>query len=206
MHSAPNPPMSQSYSFSLCFLGLFPSLCFISTLPRPLYLSLLLHVSLVYLCSPLIGLRQVHFFLTHGTLSWMQPFHRNEQIWWSMLPLCFAAHWDSHAKLAESAEICSAPANQLPHGISRPATCLHPTAIPPPMCLCVCIYSWPFSITFHTQKSLFLSPLITHCANVLLPTGSLPLIVLHLQLIKISSSSSLPLFFLVSFFLSLCPQ
>lgn len=57
-----NPPMSQCFFFSLCSLGFFPSLRFISTLPLPLFLPLLLHVSLVYLCSPLNGLRKAQFF------------------------------------------------------------------------------------------------------------------------------------------------
>lgn len=52
LRSAPNPPTSQSFSFFLCFFGLFPTLGFIATPPPP-PLSLLLHISLVYLCFSL---------------------------------------------------------------------------------------------------------------------------------------------------------
>lgn len=156
MHSAPNPPMSQSYSFSLCSFGLFPSLCFISTLPLPLFLPLLLHVSLVYLCSPLIGLRQAHFF---------------PDPWYPVLDAAFPQEWTNlminalslflrHADtLTPNWHRAQKLAQRLPTNYHTASTTLPPVSIPqtptnigggPPMCLCVCIYSCPSSITFRT--------------------------------------------------------
>lgn len=63
LHLAPNPPTSQCFSFSLSVVACFPP--YVSSPHSPYYIfspSLLLHVFLVYLCSPLIRLRQGQFF------------------------------------------------------------------------------------------------------------------------------------------------
>lgn len=86
----------------------------------------------------------------------------------------------------------SAQRSCLPTNYHTTSTTLPPVSTPPPMCLWLSIYSRPSSITFHPSNSLLLSPLITHCAEVLLPTGHVPLIVLHIQRIDLSSNTSLP--------------
>lgn len=99
LHSAPNPPMSHCFTFSLCYFGLFPS----SLRSSPHSLCHFCSLSALCLpCLPLFSLDQTHtspVSLTLGTLSCLQPFHRNEQIWWSILslsPLFASAHTHTH--------------------------------------------------------------------------------------------------------------
>lgn len=147
LHSAPNPPMSQYFSFSPCSLSTFH----LHTPSTTFSLSLLVHVSLVYLCSPLIGLSTSPILLTLGTLSCCQPFHRTEQIWWSILSLLCSTLTHSHIpqnchRAQKSAQPSCLPTNY--HTTS-------PT-LPPLLHLCASsIYSRPLPspITLYTHSA-----------------------------------------------------
>lgn len=154
LHSAPNPPMSQCFSFPLCSFGSFPSLRFIPTLPLPPFLSLLLHVSLVYLCSPLIRLRQAQFFWP--LVPCLQPFHRNEQIWWSILSLFCSTLTHSHTP-----QTATEWRNRLSLAVCQPITTPHHQLChlsPPPTCASIYSRPLPSSITFQTsEESAFIT-------------------------------------------------
>lgn len=86
LRSAPNPPTSQSFSFFLCFFGLFPTLGFISIPPSP-PLSLCPSLSSAP-CLPCLPLSLPSLdFASDPCYLVLEPFHRNEQIGWSMLSL-----------------------------------------------------------------------------------------------------------------------
>lgn len=108
----------------------FPSICSILTLPQWLALSVLHHVSLVYLCSLLIGLRQAQFFWPlvpcpgfsfprEWTNLWINAF--------AVSPFCSTLDTYILANLADTTEISAVLllASQLPRCINNPATCLH---------------------------------------------------------------------------------
>lgn len=97
-----------SFCFSLYSLSWFPSICSILTLPQWLALSVLLHVSLVYLCSLLIGLRQAQFlwplilcpgfsFPREWTNLWINAF--------AVCPFCSTLDTYILANVADTAEI-----------------------------------------------------------------------------------------------------
>lgn len=107
VNSALNPTW-VSFCFSLYFLAWFPSICSILTLPQWLALSVLLHVSLVYLCSLSIGLRQAQFFWPlvpclgfsfprEWTNLWINAF--------AVSPFCSTLDTYILANLADTAEI-----------------------------------------------------------------------------------------------------
>lgn len=143
-----NPPW-VSFCFSLYSLAWFPSICSIFTLPQWLALSVLLHVSLVYLCSLLIGLRQAQFFWPlvpcpgfsfprEWTNLWINAF--------AVSPFCSTLDTYILANLADTTEISAVQllASQLPRCINNPATCLHQHT---PMYHCVTVQSHPWTLS-----------------------------------------------------------
>lgn len=132
LHSAPNPPMSQCFSIPPCSSGLFPCLHFISTT-----FSIALSPSPCLPCLPLFPLdwtRTSPILMTPGTLSCLQPFHRNEQIWWSIVsPLCTVlthSHMHQTATKHRTAQRSRLPANY--HSTSpTPPPVPTPTPAPP---------------------------------------------------------------------------
>lgn len=174
LHSAPNPPMSQYFSFSPCSLSTFhlhtPSTTFslsLSWCMSPLFTFVL----------PWSDFRQVQFFwplVPCPAASLSTGLNKSDD----QFSLSFAARWHTRTYPKTATE----RRNQLSLAACQPITTPHhqpchlsSTCVPPQSIHDHYLLPLLYTLT------LLLSPLITHCAKGLPPTGLVPLIVLHLQ-------------------------